>query len=133
MYYVEEMIDGIMHYRSSPYGPWHVMSLKSLSAKLDNYKKAARSAEKKLSEENDDHRFVNAWIREAICPLCGEVTTEETLHSQVLCEALEDSPIDTYGAEIHWRCDNCKGSWKEVHKFEMIIIDGRVTTVKELK
>lgn len=39
MYYVEMVIDGVLHFRTDPYGVWRKMTLEQLTRKLVNSQK----------------------------------------------------------------------------------------------
>ena len=80
---------------------------------------------------------IEKWIREAQCPMCGEVTTEDTLGQQTLCECIYDEtkPLTDYKAIVRWNCKVCKGVWKEEFTFKKVTIvsENKTINVGEIK
>ena len=76
---------------------------------------------------------IKAWLTEAVCPVCGITTTEETLKHDLMCEVVDEDALPEYQAEVTWHCSNCNSKWLEVFGLTKIVIDGTITTTKDLE
>jgi len=50
MYYAEKMINGILHYKTTPYGDWKPKSIESLSNRVVKAEKKVQELKRKLQE-----------------------------------------------------------------------------------
>ena len=54
MYYEEKIINGILCYRSSPYGDWFELPKQTLTERLMKYKKALEVIQSFYEDDEDD-------------------------------------------------------------------------------
>lgn len=61
MYYEEQVVNGVLCYRTTPRGPWHHVSAETLTTRLLAAQKQARIPQDELARLSDDWHTPSDW------------------------------------------------------------------------